>query len=306
MMFHKINKFFIYLFVLLTWSFTLNAASLPDGFPKCFNSDVRTSDFCPISAKLGHKIFLVDFTSRWEQPQIDWVKGRIFGDALIADTPPYHKISYLKIDNTPPHSQEFIYSKCRFKKGTESQKYAGEKVNKKCEGIDTVKNIFAAWQNQINLTEKDFFPKNEEANQSLIYEYIIHILRESSADFGNDYKERELVIVSDLMQFSKRVNFFKHCKSSAMLLKPKKKQKADKCKSFKTLLKKEKSFAKYMEKTKPSANMVENLKVKVLFINHSYEHEQDLYVTLEKLWRDMFSYMGINNVEIIPQIDYDN
>ena len=88
--------------------------------------------------------------------------------------------------------------------------------------------------------------------------------------------------------------------------KPKKKQKAEKCRSFETLMKKEKSFAKYMEKTKPSSNMVKNLKVKVLFINHSYEHGQDLYVTLEKLWRDMFSYMGINNVEIIPQIDYDN
>ena len=201
MMFHKINKFFIYLFVVLTWSFTLNAASLPDGFPKCFNSDVRTSDFCPISAKLGHKIFLVDFTSRWEQPQIDWVKGRIFGDALIADTPPYHKISYLKIDNTPPHSQEFIYSKCRFKKGTESPKYAGEKVNKKCEGIDTVKSIFASWQQQINLTEKDFFPKNEEANQSLIYEYIIHILRKKN--FITGYSDHSNGIIPSISAMAK-------------------------------------------------------------------------------------------------------
>ncbi|MDC0427848.1 hypothetical protein OAL77_03800, partial [Candidatus Pelagibacter sp.] len=129
-------------------------------------------------------------------------------------------------------------------------------------------------------------------------------LRESSADFGNDYKERELVIVSDLMQYSKRVNFFKHCKSAAMLLKPKKQQKADKCKSFTRLIKKEKSFANYLDATKPDSSMVKGLKVKVLFINHAYEHEQDLYVTLEKLWKDMFTYMGINNVEIVPQIDF--
>ena len=152
--------------------------------------------------------------------------------------------------------------------------------------------------------EKDFFPINEEAKQSLIYEYIVHLLRETSADFGSDYKERELVIVSDLMQYSERVNFFKHCKSAAMLLKPKKKQKADKCKSFKTLLKKEKSFAKYMEATKPTADMVKNLKVKVLFINHKYQNDKDLYVTLEELWKDLFNYMGINNVEIIPQLDF--
>jgi hypothetical protein len=50
--------------------------------------------------------------------------------------------------------------------------------------------------------------------------------------------------------------------------------------------------------------MVKNLKVKVLFLNHSYQAEQDLYITLENLWLDMFDYMGIKNVEIVPQIDF--
>ena len=100
---------------------------------------------------------------------------------------------------------------------------------------DSVKKIFGQWKEQINDVEKGFF-QNVEADQSLIYEYIVHILRESSADFGNDYKERELVIVSDLMQFSKRVNFFKHCKSAKMKLKPKSKQKSDKCQNFAKLL----------------------------------------------------------------------
>ena len=89
-----------------------------------------------------------------------------------------------------------------------------------------------------------------------------------------------------------------------MKLKPKKKQVADKCGTFAQLLKKEKSFANYMKATKPTSEMVKNLKVKVLFINHTYEHGEDLYVTLEKLWRDLFSFMGIDNVEIVPQIDY--
>ena len=90
-----------------------------------------------------------------------------------------------------------------------------------------------------------------------------------------------------------------------MKLKPKKKQVADKCGTFKELLKKEKSFANYMKATKPTVEMVKNLKVKVLFLNHSYQAEQDLYITLEKLWLDMFDYMGIKNVEIVPQIDFE-
>jgi hypothetical protein len=302
-MYRKLDKLVISLFLILTWSLTVNAASLPDGFPKCSNSDVNKTNFCPMSAKLGHKIFLVDFTSKWESPQVEWVKGRIFGEALIADTPPYHKISFLKIDEKPPHTQKFVYSKCRFKTGIKNEKFPGDEVNKKCEGIDNIKKIYNQWETQINSIQNGFF-ESSEANQSLIYEYIVHLLRETSSDFGADYKERELVIVSDLMQFSKRVNFFKHCKSTAMKLKPKKKQVADKCGTFAQLLKKEKSFANYMKATKPTSEMVKNLKVKVLFINHSYEHGEDLYVTLEKLWIDLFSFMGIDNVEIVPQIDY--
>ena len=60
--------------------------------------------------------------------------------------------------------------------------------------------------------------------------------------------------------YLKRVNFFKHCKSAAETLKPKSKQKADKCRSFETLMKKEKSFAKYIERTKPKTDMLKILK----------------------------------------------
>lgn len=290
--------------ILLYLFISSSAFALPDGYPKCVNSDVNKSDFCPLEAKLGHTLIMVDFTSRWEKPQIDWVKNRIFGDALINSTPPYHRISYLKIDNTPPHSQEYTYSKCRFKTGSKNTRFKGDKVNTKCEGSDFIKNIYTQWRAQINTTEKGFFRNNKDQDQSLIYEYIIHVLREFSADFGPDYKERELVIVSDLMQFSKRVNFFKHCKSAAESLKPKSKQKADKCRSFETLMKKEKSFANYINRTKPNAEMVKDLKVKILFINHGYQTRKDLYITLEKLWVDIFNHIGIKNFEIIPQIDF--
>tara|TARA_B100000965_G_scaffold382569_1_gene381035 strand:- start:1095 stop:2006 length:912 start_codon:yes stop_codon:yes gene_type:complete len=295
-------KTFIIFFIFLN-SNGYSLISEPKGYPKCVNSDVNKSDFCPLEAKLGHTLILVDFTSRWQKPQIDWVKGRIFGEALISGIPPYNRISYLKIDNTPPHSQKYVYSKCRFKTGTKT-KFEGDKVNSKCEGSDFISNIYKAWRSQIDEVEKNFFPKNEEADQSLIYEYIIHVLRELSADFGSDYQKRELIIVSDLMQYSERVNFFKHCKSASEKLKPKNKQKADKCGTFEKLMKNEKSFANYIERTKPNQEMLKNLKVKVLFINHSYQTRQDLYITLEQLWIDMFKYIGINDYEIIPQIDF--
>ena len=298
----RLNKYLFSLLIIFLFLLTSVAFSLPKGYPKCVNSDVNTSNYCPLESKLGHKLILVDFTSRWDDAQIKWIKGRIFGDALISITPPYHRISFLKIDGTPPHSQKYVYSKCRFKTGKKT-KFEGDKVNKKCEGLDFIQNIHKTWRKQINEVEMNFFDGNEVANQSLIYEYIIHVLREYNADFGSDYQTRELIIVSDLMQYSERVNFFKHCKSTKEKLKPKNKQKADKCREFNDLMKKEKSFANYINRTKPTKEMLKNLKVTVLFMNHSYQTRKDLYISLENLWKELFNYIGIKNFEIIPQID---
>ena len=298
----RLNKYLFSLTIIFLFVLTSVVFSLPKGYPKCVNSDVNTSNYCPLESKLGHKLILVDFTSRWDDAQIKWIKGRIFGDALISITPPYHRISFLKIDGTPPHSQKYVYSKCRFKTGKKT-KFEGDKVNKKCEGLDFIQNIHKTWRKQINEVEMSFFDGNEAANQSLIYEYIIHVLREYNADFGSDYQTRELIIVSDLMQYSERVNFFKHCKSAKEKLKPKNKQKADKCREFNDLMEKEKSFANYIDRTKPTKKMLKNLKVTVLFMNHSYQTRKDLYISLEKLWKELFNYIGIKNFEIIPQID---
>ena len=298
----RLNKYLFSLTIIFLFVLTSVAFSLPKDYPKCVNSDVNTSNYCPLESKLGHKLILVDFTSRWDDAQIKWIKGRIFGDALISITPPYHRISFLKIDGTPPHSQKYVYSKCRFKTGKKT-KFEGDKVNKKCEGLDFIQNIHKTWRKQINEVEMSFFDGNEAANQSLIYEYIIHVLREYNADFGSDYQTRELIIVSDLMQYSERVNFFKHCKSAKEKLKPKNKQKADKCREFNDLMEKEKSFANYIDRTKPTKKMLKNLKVTVLFMNHSYQTRKDLYISLEKLWKELFNYIGIKNFEIIPQID---
>jgi len=297
-MFNKIYKNFFFVLFLLFFNTQVLADDYPKGFPKCYKGKVSQTDFCPLSAKLGHKLFLVDFTSRWEGPQIEWVRKRIFGNGLINSTPPYHKISYLKIDNIPPQSQKFVYSKCRFKTGVET-KFIGDEYNKKCEGQKVVKNIYSQWLAQINATEDDFF-SGGKSEQSLIYEYIVHVLREFDDDFGSDYQQRELVIVSDLLQFSERVNFFKHCKSTFEL------KKADNCRSFKSLLKNNKSFRNYVEVTKPNQDMLKNLKITILFMNHTYQTRPDLHVTLKKLWVDFFQHIGIKsqNINWVHQIDF--
>ena len=106
MIFHRFSllvSFLVSFFLITNYA---QAKKFPVGYPECWQDNknpiilnIKSSDqFCPLNSKLGHKFFLVDFTSPLKQPQIDWISGRIFGTALIKETPPYHKVSFMKID----------------------------------------------------------------------------------------------------------------------------------------------------------------------------------------------------------------
>ena len=114
----KFNIVKLFISIILLFSITVKSfAQFPEGYPKCWEDSKNPiiidfedpNQFCPLNSKLGHKFFLVDFTSPLKQAQVDWIQGRIFGDVLIKNTPPYHKISYMKIDDTPPQSQIINY-----------------------------------------------------------------------------------------------------------------------------------------------------------------------------------------------------
>jgi len=230
MMCRKIKSLAIFLVLIFLSTSLAHAKKFPAGYPECWldsknpiildNKD--PNQFCPLNSKLGHKFFLVDFTSPLKQPQIDWISGRIFGNALVKETPPYHKISYMKIDNTPPQSQKINYSKCRFKTGNKS-KFDGEEANSGCEGVNKINEMFYLWSlltskptdsgvEDISFESKFLNLNNKKSDNSLIFEYLFHVLRETKTDFTSEYPERELVIVSDLMQHSDRFSFYRHCK----------------------------------------------------------------------------------------------
>jgi hypothetical protein len=201
----------------------------------------------------------------------------------------------MKIDNTAPQSQEISYSKCRFKTGNKS-KFAGEETNTGCEGQKQIGEVYTAWTALTNEFENKFLVNKKEGKRSLIFEYLFHVLREAKTDFTSEYPERELVIVSDLMQHSDRFSFYRHCKTDLSLKKP------NKCKSFEKLLK-NKKVKNYIDDRKPKKDTLNNLKVTILYINHDYETRDGLSSTLVALWEDLFKYIGITNYEIVKQLD---
>ena len=314
MMFRSLRVISIFLLYLVLLNNPVYSESFPEGYPECWKDTKNSIDtnyapmdstkknlgqhanlFCPINSKVGHKFFLVDFTSPLKKAQVDWISQRIFKDALIKDTPPYHKVSYMVIDDTAPQSQEISYSQCRFKTGNKS-KFIGEETNDGCEGNKQISDNFAAWLGLNTEFEKVLLGKDyKEAKRSLLFEYLFHVLREPVTDFTSEYPERELVIVSDLMQHSKRFSFYRHCKSIGAT-------RPDKCKPFKNLIKKEK-VKNYIDDRKPKNETLKNLKVTVLYINHAYETRMGLSTSLVQNWKDLFEYIGIENYEIVKQLD---
>ena len=304
MIFRKFNLLIAFLVSFFLVSNLAYAKKFPAGYPECWLDSKNPiildhknlNQFCPLNSKLGHKFFLVDFTSPLKKPQIDWIAGRIFGDTLVKETPPYHKVSYMKIDDTAPQSQEISYSKCRFKTGNKS-KFEGEEANSGCEGVKKIKEAFSGWSALTSEFQGEFLHLNhKEGKRSLIFEYLFHVLREAKTDFTSEYPERELVIVSDLMQHSKRFSFYNHCKTNLEIIKP------NKCKSFASLIK-NKKIKNYIDDRKPKKETLSNLKVTILYINHDYETRDGLSSSLVTLWEDLFKYIGIKNYEIVQQLD---
>ena len=122
-MFRKLNTLLISLLSFLLICNVVFAEKFPQGYPECWkdtknpvNTDFAVIDltknnlgqpnniFCPINSKVGHKFFLVDFTSPLKEAQVAWISDRIFKDSLVEDTPPYHMVSYMIIDDTAPQS----------------------------------------------------------------------------------------------------------------------------------------------------------------------------------------------------------
>ncbi|MDA0765192.1 MAG: hypothetical protein O3A39_12225 [Proteobacteria bacterium] len=300
---HKFNLLVSFLVLFFLVVNLAHAKKFPVGYPECWQDtknpiilNIESPDqFCPLNSKLGHKFFLVDFTSLLKEPQIDWISGRIFGNALVKETPPYHKISYMKIDNTAPQSQVISYSKCRFKTGNKS-KFEGEQTNTGCEGEKQIAEVYTAWTYLTNKFENEFLNlDNKKSDNSLIFEYLFHVLREAKTDFTSEYPERELIIVSDLMQHSDRFSFYRYCKTNLELKKP------NKCGTFEELLK-NKKVKNYIDDRKPKKETLTNLKVTILYINHDYETRYGLSSSLVALWEDLFKYIGVENYEIIKQL----
>lgn len=275
---------------LILFSNSLHAKDYPS-VPNEINPLHVSPAFCYQDAtKIGHSIVLLDITSPLDRAQKDFIRDQFFSkESFIKNTKPFERISFLLIDNNNPQSQKFVFSMCRPNSGDNAGK---EKVSMRQSPL-FVKKYFKDFIILANASYDKIFSKNINSDSSLIYETIVSVFRNPTYDFGGDYSTRRLFIVSDLMQHSERLSFYKLCNAKSDLAK---------CPLF-AKIKENPNNKEYIESTSPDVSKTKNVEIVLIYLNHRYETNKQIDESLLQLWMDYFKSQGLSNVKIIRQVD---
>ena len=169
---------YLVIFFLFIVLFTNPSHSLqiPKGFPLCFKEDTAwKTNWCPLrGVKLGHRLFIVDFTSELQSDQLAFIKDYAFGRSIIEETKPYHKISFVRIDHKSASEQKPFFMSCRMKTGEGNFKETLEGINPICEG-NNVKAIFFNFKTSLALTSDDYSLIEDASTGPLNYDKTIEI-----------------------------------------------------------------------------------------------------------------------------------
>ena len=257
--------------------------------------------------KFGHTIIIIDVSSALDQAQIDYIKGKVFQKSFYNSYPPFTRFSYLLITNdTKPQSQEFIFSKCRPKSGTKTS-FGGNDLHTNDENEIMIELTYEDFLNEakaigdtLNKYYDATIPKNEE--KSYIYETIAAVFDMNKFDFKSGitsgYKrgQRDLVVISDMMQHTERLSFYNECREYHG---PFKKSTVSKCPPFSEIIKKQ-STKDYINATSPKDP---SSSIKMYFLTHRSETTTDLDTSLENLWRDYLRSRSFKRIIFERQLD---
>ena len=255
--------------------------------------DLDSKSFCPNNGgSFEHVVVVIDITTGLQKPQIDFIKSHVFSKEFFESYQPFTRFSYLLIDDTSPQSQRYVVSKCRTKTGYETD-FKGDKHTSD-ESQLYVKGFWKKFKKSMaTASDQIFSVTGKGSNGSLIYETIATVFSSPQLGFQNSREKRTLIIVSDMMQNSKRLSFYEYCSKSIFNSKP------NECPPFSTLIKNE-SLRDYIDSSSPKDI---NPFVKIIYMNHNYETMRTLDKSLISLWVDYFDYMGLKNINFIRQLD---
>lgn len=259
-----------------------------DDFPNTPNEiDIENYTYCDTrGGKFGHTIILIDLTSDLKPPQIKFIKDQVFSKEFFLSKNPFTKFSYLLIDNKNPLNQEFIFSKCRPKTGGDAKLEKASWTENKI----FIEQYYQEFMEAAQLTHKNIFKNKISSDTSLIYETIASLWQNPDHDFSEKAGKRNLIIVSDMLQNSERLNFYRICNATST---------EAKCPSFNSFMG-NLSDKDFLNATAPKGKGVS---LKMIYLNNRYETKKELDRTLVKLWENYFKDRGFVRIKTVRQLD---
>tara|TARA_Y100000591_G_C21777855_1_gene669313 strand:+ start:208 stop:1092 length:885 start_codon:yes stop_codon:yes gene_type:complete len=280
-------KFYINLLLIsLFINVTAYAAKVPN-VPKDIDADTYCVDAKnKFDVPFENVTVLIDKTTQLHPEQVKWIKNNIFQEKTVTEFPPFTKFSVLLIDHRAAQLQEYIFNKCRPKTGIDNTDFDYDEYSW-FENQNILKSEFQSFLEDFSLVG-EMLDTNESANNTYIIETLMEVFDTRTFDFSSDdYSKRTLIIVSDMMQHTDNISFYRECLE---FLKE--------CSSFDTLLK-NKQTKDYIDDRK--LRDVENLDVKLFLLSFRCETSEKHQKSLVNLWRKYFEY---NDIEI-PANDQD-
>jgi len=259
-----IYRFFVVIFFLF-FNNILYAKSYPS-----IPNDIDTETICPKKEKFGHVVIVIDQTSQLDQAQKKFITNQVFSKEFYSKYEPFTKFSYILINDKKPTENDLIFSKCRPKDKNGFFDNATQVKIYNDEFFDNTSEI-----------SKKMFGSNNYSNNSLIYETIEWVLNAKELDFTDSQPVREIIIVSDLMQNSEKLNLYKLC--------------SFKCPSFTEIIKNNSGFKNDMDKYFTQKQKKENSKISMSLIalDTCDTKKRDLDSLIE-FWDNLFKYHELN------------
>jgi len=274
-------KFLIILLLSTTNSFAGKYPNIPKGIDQKTYCDDK-------GGKYGHVIIVMDLTTDLDKARIEFIKDQVFSKEFYLNYKPFTKFSYFLIDHNEPTKQKFLFSKCRPKTGNVNfSKLEKASLFENRKVLEKYGDKFFKEGEEIHQL---IFQNTKESDFSYIYESIAYIFQNPKSDFDQNHSHRELILVSDLMQNTKRLSFYKACNASS---------KNALCPSFDNFMN-NLSDKDYLIATSPSG---QNINLKMVYLNNRCETNKSLDKSLKLLWENYFKSRSFNVLTTIHQTD---
>ena len=259
---------------------------------KCF----KKGTLCPVfeDMKKTHRLIVVDTTDKLSKREISYLTSDIFNlKTLVNDIEPYSKVSVYDLnDKKEPAGLDPLVSICRPQRGQQGTPYEAD-IPHSDQGAGFLQNEFKKWARKVWQTHK-ILAESTIAKKTLLFEHLNTFSTLSKFDFRKgDYKKRELVLFSDLMQFSESFKFARYCKIFS-----------NRCKDFKRFYDSQNfDNKKYLDEIKPSFS--DDTSIVLYHIINKRVKDSNLETELKSFWISFFEWTGVptKNIEYIRLVD---